>query len=385
MSSQTKIIKDIMSTYESILENRNVLEAADVYDNVDFKDYAVGKSSPSKDTINTTLLQDIQTAAKSAGLKVDITTAVSGHDKGTRHETGNAVDVAIINGKAVSPSNRTDADKLVNALVSMGYVKNSESGNPKAVLTFGFKGHDNHVHISNTTSSTSQSPKNTNTSSDNLSLSDNSSSSTSSSNTSSSNTSYDDDDQVGSFVKDIGKSLLNAIGIKEGKTYSSFGKNYTIRHGEVIIPKEDNTKIKSPVSGVITSYSYNSSCKNQLVIEVDNANVYLEYCGLNSVSVRNGDRVNKGDLLGITDSDIRVSLYDSSGNRKHIDVNSEDNNRENKRENKKEKNKQEKNPKTLGYDGMFTSAYTTVRDEWFKVDKPKKLKENIDRIKGLLK
>ena len=361
-----------MSTYNSILENKNVLEASDVYDNVDFKDYAVGKSSPSRDTINTTLLQDIQTAAKSAGLKVDITTAVSGHDKGTRHETGNAVDVAIINGKAVSPSNRGDADKLVAALVSMGYVKNSESGNPKAVLTFGFKGHDNHVHISNTTSSTSQSPKNTNTSSDNLSLSDNSSSSTSSS-----NTSYgDDDDQVGSFVKDIGKSLLNAIGIKEGKTYSSFGKNYTIRHGEVIIPKEDNTKIKSPVSGVITSYSYNSSCQNQLVIEVDDANVYLEYCGLNSVSVRNGDRVNKGDLLGITDSDIRVSLYDSSGNRQHIDVNSEDNNRE---------NKQEKDPKTLGYDGMFTSAYTTVRDEWFKVDKPKKLKENIDRIKGLLK
>ena len=370
-----------MSTYESILENRNVLEAADVYDNVDFKDYAVGKSSPSKDTINTTLLQDIQTAAKSAGLKVDITTAVSGHDKGTRHETGNAVDVAIINGKAVSPSNRTDADKLVNALVSMGYVKNSESGNPKAVLTFGFKGHDNHVHISNTTSSTSQSPKNTNTSSDNLSLSNDSLS-----NTSSSNTSYDDDDdQVGSFVKDIGKSLLNAIGIKEGKTYSSFGKNYTIRHGEVIIPKEDNTKIKSPVSGVITSYSYNSSCKNQLVIEVDNANVYLEYCGLNSVSVRNGDRVNKGDLLGITDSDIRVSLYDSSGNRKHIDVNSEDNERENKKENKIENKINNKDSKTLGYDGMFTSAYTTVRDEWFKVDKPKKLKENIDRIKGLLK
>ena len=365
-----------MSTYNSILENKNVLEASDVYDNVDFKDYAVGKSSPSRDIINTALLQDVQTAAKSAGLKVDITTAVSGHDKGTRHETGDAVDVAIINGKAVSPSNRGDADKLVAALVSMGYVKNSESGNPKAVLTFGFKGHDNHVHISNTTSSTSQSPTNTNTSSDNISLSDDSSS----------NTSYDDDDdQVGSFVKDIGKSLLNAIGIKEERTYSSFGKNYTIRHGEVIIPKEDNTKIKSPVSGVITSYSYNSSCQNQLVIEVDDANVYLEYCGLNSVSVRNGDRVNKGDLLGITDSDIRVSLYDSSGNRKHIDVNSEDNKRENKKENKKGKNKQEKNPKTLGYDGMFTSAYTTVRDEWFKVDKPKKLKENIDRIKGLLK
>ena len=136
MSSQTKLIKDILSIYDTILENKNVSEASDVYDNVDFKDYAVGKSTPSKDTINTALLQDVQTAAKAAGLKVDITTAITGHDKGTRHETGNAVDIAIINGKSVSSSNRADADKLVAALVSMGYTKNSESGNTKAVLTF---------------------------------------------------------------------------------------------------------------------------------------------------------------------------------------------------------------------------------------------------------
>ena len=160
MSSQTKLIKYILSTYESILENKRVLEAEDVYDNVDFKDNVVGNSTPSKDTINLALLQDVQTAAKNAGLKVDITTAVSGHRPSQRHDSGNAVDIARINGKAVSRSNRADADKLVDALVSMGYTKNVESGNDKAVLTFGFEGHDDHVHVSNKgTSSSSDKPK----------------------------------------------------------------------------------------------------------------------------------------------------------------------------------------------------------------------------------
>jgi hypothetical protein len=129
---------------------RNILkEASDVYSNVDFKDRVVGQSTPSKDNINLSLLQDVQTAAKNANLKVDITTAVSGHKLGTRHETGDAIDIAVINGKAVKPSNREDADKLVRELVKLGYVKNvPESGNDKVVLTFGMKDHDNHVHVS---------------------------------------------------------------------------------------------------------------------------------------------------------------------------------------------------------------------------------------------
>ena len=160
MSSQTKLIKDILSLYDTILENEEISEAIDVYDNLDFKDYAVGISTPSEDTINVALLQDVQFAAKTAGVNVSITTAVSGHDGGTRHETGNAVDISIINGKSVSRSNRKDADKFVDALVSMGYSKNVESINNKAVLTFGFEGHDNHVHVSNKgTSSSTDKPK----------------------------------------------------------------------------------------------------------------------------------------------------------------------------------------------------------------------------------
>ena len=65
-------IKEIVSIYNAILENKDVLikEATDVYDDVDFKDNVVGNSTPSKDTINLALLQDVQTAAKNAGLKV---------------------------------------------------------------------------------------------------------------------------------------------------------------------------------------------------------------------------------------------------------------------------------------------------------------------------
>ena len=155
-------LKKITRTYDIVsdMKKNKVTEAVDNYSNVNFKDGVVGNSKPSKDNINLSLLQDIQTAAKIANLQVDITTAVSGHDTGTRHESGNAVDIAMINGKAVSLKNREDADKLVNELIRLGYTKNVESGNDKAVLTFGFKGHDNHIHVSkksNTESSSSSS------------------------------------------------------------------------------------------------------------------------------------------------------------------------------------------------------------------------------------
>ncbi len=187
---------------------RNILkEASDVYSNVDFKDGVVGKSSPSKDNINISLLQDIQTAAKNANLKVDITTAVSGHDSGTRHESGNAVDIAIINGKAVSRSNRGDADKLVNELIKLGYTKNVESGNDKAVLTFGFKGHDNHVHVS----------KKSNTSS---SSTDSSKTNTDSSETNTETSSPEGDSYLSSMASNIAKTIVGKDSKGEYNTFN---------------------------------------------------------------------------------------------------------------------------------------------------------------------
>jgi hypothetical protein len=100
-------------------------------------------------------LKDVDTAAKKANVKVSITTAVSGHDKGSRHEKGLAVDIAMVNGQGFGSEKAAkqkgiydDIMRFVSELESLGYVKNSESGNDKAVLTFGFPNHHHHVHVS---------------------------------------------------------------------------------------------------------------------------------------------------------------------------------------------------------------------------------------------
>jgi len=113
----------------------------------------------SNDLISPTLLNDINTAAKNANVNVKITTAVSGHRETTtsgnpsRHIPGNAVDIAMINNKAVSTANRADADAFVAQLKNMGYTTNGEvsyTETPKVVL-WQVPQHYDHVHISNTT------------------------------------------------------------------------------------------------------------------------------------------------------------------------------------------------------------------------------------------
>jgi hypothetical protein len=125
------------------------------YTNTDFKPFVVGRSNPLADKINPSLLKDVDTAAKKANVKVSITTAVSGHDKGSRHEKGLAVDIAMVNGQGFGSEKAAkqkgiydDIMRFVSELESLGYVKNSESGNDKAVLTFGFPNHHHHVHVS---------------------------------------------------------------------------------------------------------------------------------------------------------------------------------------------------------------------------------------------
>jgi hypothetical protein len=123
------------------------------YSNVNFKDGVVNGAMPSTDNINVNLLKDISKAAVDVGVVVSITTAVSGHHSNppSRHTKGNAIDVAIIDGIPVNPNaiNKAKINEFVMALQSLGYIKNSENGNLKSVLTFGYPGHDDHVHISN--------------------------------------------------------------------------------------------------------------------------------------------------------------------------------------------------------------------------------------------
>ena len=141
-----------------------------------FSNLKYDNDNTKNDSVNKALLDDIQTAAKSVGIVATITTAKSGHNRlvksgksVSRHMNGTGVDVAILNGiGAGGATNATNGNplfremgrKLKDALVSMGYVWNTESGNPKAVLWQTNTGgnHFNHLHISNNTGLTSGEP-----------------------------------------------------------------------------------------------------------------------------------------------------------------------------------------------------------------------------------
>ena len=394
MSVQKKLIEDILSSYDIINKNKNmVFEVADTYNNIEFKN--IGLGNPASDNINTSLLQDIQTAAKSAGVNVSVTTAISGHGDKTksnntsRHTSGNAVDIAMINGKAVSTSNRADADKLVNALVSMGYNKNAEgSSNPKAVLTFGFKGHDDHVHVSNTGRASTQKPTTSGSTSD-----------TTSTDTTSTEGGIQSTETPGSnFASKIGLSILNTLGIKESFKPGTFGVDSKIKGGKVLIPRNSNTKIKSPVSGKIVDVISNTSCINQIVIEFEDG--FLEYCGITSPSKKIKDKVGVGTVLGTTNSNVLVTLYRHNKNKTSIVFDNEpsSNDDQNKGEDvgiftslyrglKKSSDKKPEEPKNNDIsrdDGFFLSNYKNLKKSFDKTPN-KKLDENIERIKGLIK
>jgi murein DD-endopeptidase MepM/ murein hydrolase activator NlpD len=106
----------------------------------------------------------------------------------------------------------------------------------------------------------------------------------------------------------IAGSVKSIEGINESR---SLGKNSSNRYGRIILPKDDNPKIKSPISGKINNSKFFSGCVNQLTIENnDNGTTYLQYCGISSPSLSNGDKVSSGDLLGRTDTDVEVNMFD---------------------------------------------------------------------------
>jgi hypothetical protein len=118
------------------------------------------------DFVNQGLLDDLNKAANAAGLVATITTAKTGHGFLTksgvksRHMDGTGVDIAILDGVgaggASSSTNgnakfRELGNRLASALESMGYKRNVERGNDKAVLWQTNTGgnHFNHLHVSN--------------------------------------------------------------------------------------------------------------------------------------------------------------------------------------------------------------------------------------------
>ena len=271
------------------------------------------------DKINRALLDDINTAAKRAGIKVTVTTAASGHGKLTkngtksRHTTNQAVDIAIMNGigsgGATSPSNgnaqfRTMGNKLTAELEKMGYTRNMEGpSNPKAVFwqTNSGGNHFNHVHVSNTTGEASKgtdkddkfdiSPEREKELGDIAKT-------------------VKGDEEPGYFDKLVSavnqlKSNINTVQARLGESAVS---------NTSFIVSSANDKVKSSHNGKIVSPSIiGSGCEHSTVIRFsfNNESYYIEYCGIDSPRVSVGDKVNEGQTLGEGSNDVYATYYNS--------------------------------------------------------------------------
>jgi hypothetical protein len=165
-SDKKKELMEIDRLFESIndfslrkqtLNEFNRTQVSGMGKNLTYIDNLIGSSKPSIDLpkVNKDLIKDINTAAEKSGVEVSITTAKTGHGPGGRHGKYEAVDIAVINNKgfpdektAINNGIHDDIKRFVDELVKMGYKKNVESMNDKSVLTFGFPGHSNHIHVS---------------------------------------------------------------------------------------------------------------------------------------------------------------------------------------------------------------------------------------------
>ena len=124
------------------------------------------------------------------------------------------------------------------------------------------------------------------------------------------------------FIRQLVTPLHGVItkGITEEKVYSKLGNEISSKFGNIIIPSRGNTKIKSPINGVVNNYHSDRHCTNKISIEhsIDDKLYYLQFCNISKPEIRDGKKVSKGDIIGSTSSDVTVSLYDKGLNRLNL-------------------------------------------------------------------
>ena len=383
MSSQKILIEDILSLYNTILEKRDMYETAATlrstlsglgYDEKGSELTSGGNVNDKLTDIVIGILKQFKTNYPSAKA-----TLTSGNDKyhqglsyKSQHTLGNAIDVAL------TPYDSKSASAFLAILNSTvkstpGFTYIDEYTNPSKAATGG------HYHLQYGTN-TSNSQTNT-------------SGTTSGTSTSTTTTDADSTESgAKGFAKRVGKSIIGAMGlqnttaVQESFELSSFGEKTQLKRDKILIPKNFNSKIKSPVSGRIVDVISNSSCANQIVIDFTNSEEtgYLEYCGISKPNVNLKDRVGVGTLLGTTNSNVTVTQYSQRKQKTPIDIDKSSTSNDNS--NSKDKDGDDKDSSNYQgnneYSKLLVKGYNKLKKTF---DKPKKLDENIERIKGLIK
>jgi murein DD-endopeptidase MepM/ murein hydrolase activator NlpD len=209
------------------------------------------------------------------------------------------------------------------------------------------------------------------------------------------------------------REMATQFGLSEQKIYGTFGDRLSDRFGSIIIPARNNSKIKSPVDGIIYVGHADSNCKNQVSIEhnIEGKRYFLQFCNITEPNIKNGGAISKGASLGKTSDDVKVSLFDSGWNRKdllsmmnkEIKPTVKSTVKSKKEKNKKDGDYKKKKEPMKYYDptipfifkkihDMIPSMTKNKKDEEPKISNffskygltGKKIDENIERIKKLL-
>ena len=370
MSSQKKLIGDILSLYDTILEKKDIDESVSTLrSTLRSLGYAEkGTELTSGGDVNDKLTDIVIGILKQfkTNYPTATVTVTSGNDKfhqgvgyKSQHTIGNAIDVTL------TPYDSKSAEAFLNILnntvrTTPGFTYLDEYTKPSKAATGG------HYHLQYGTDTTTTQTGTT--------TGETTTTTTQPTTATKGRSSRD-------FVKTVGSSLLNAIGIQESFKPGSFGRNAKLMNGKVIIPRNLNQKIKSPVSGEIVDVLSNTACMNQIVIEFEDG--YLEYCGITTPSDKLKKKVGVGTVLGTTTSNVTVTLYAHNKRKESIVFDSES------QENNKEKEEDGKNKKDgdlsgkSGYSQLLIKGYRNVKNAFDK-NPDKKVEENIKRIKGLL-
>jgi biotin carboxyl carrier protein len=348
-------IKDIIHLYDEILDlkktiNESLLNEGMVklsttsYSNVKYDD-----DCSKNDFVNQGLLDDIQTAAKSAGIIATITTTKCDHDPQTtsgsdsRHMFGTAVDVAILDGigsnyatnsRDGNPHFRELGFKLKDKLVSLGYTWNQESGQNKDVLWQTNIGgnHYNHLHISNRIGASNLDVSVDNNSNSSSSNNSNSSSSNNSNSYSSNNSSNQSQSGGDSIIKNVAMSIGKSFGLAEemNKTKKSinegslnapipniyvtspfWAKRSYENHPGVDLRATSGTEVRSPADGTVIRAEYTKgNCGG--CIQIQHGSRYKSrYCHIKDIRVNKGQSVKQGDVIFLRDNLInpKLSVY----------------------------------------------------------------------------
>lgn len=277
------------------------------------------KSSKDLTKVSDALLKDVKSAIEyirqnyDKNFYAEVSSALRPKDYKSRHSKGNALDIFNFNGYTYN--NNKDkftkwGDIFVEVLKSMGYQSvKSESGVAKAILWKSDPQHNNHVHISNTTTSSSAPPTK------GLKLDDLASATQSDATpktTDMSTTQYQTDPGLSLFkfetkMKLTKKMIMEAI-LSEGL----FGKGEYENKNMIVVPSSSNDYVFFPFDKGKVIGSISTDCPNEIIISFNDDKNKIQYCGANKSYVYRGTKVKKDERIGrVGSDDVTIRILDN--------------------------------------------------------------------------